>query len=69
MDREESIGKQGLMNTIRSIIADKLLWWAALVMPDEHIEKERLLKFAYNYFGREKLRYKGDSRRKNKNMV
>jgi len=57
------------MNTIRFIIADKLLWWAALIMPDKHIEKERLLKFTYNYFGREILRYKNDSRRKNKNMV
>ena len=50
------------MYTIRSIIADKLLWWAALVMPNEHIEKERLLKFAYNYFGREMLRYEKDIR-------
>ena len=50
------------MYTIRSIIADKLLWWAALVMPDEHIEKVRLLKFAYNYFGREILRYEKDNR-------
>ena len=50
------------MYTIRSIIADKLLWWAALVMPDEHIEKERLLKFAYNYFGRKRLRYEKDIR-------
>ena len=50
------------MYTMRLIIADKLLLWAALVMPDEHIEKERLLKFAYNYFRKEILRYEKDIR-------